>query len=208
MLVHSACPHCHNLCVWSDSAETKYARCAHCEKTFVVSTWGTGQPLTRQRPRRRRHGPLLWPWMLLLAITGGMILAALVAQSYPHSKQPESKITFENYERLEVGMKEAAILRLLGHPKRHDDSLVPKVNNLAHRYEVEDKNFLKRYFWEDGEDVIWATLAEGRVRQFGATLAGVQYGDNVKAPLILETQIKDNDDVTAPLILETQRKDD
>jgi hypothetical protein len=191
MMVHSSCPFCHNLCVWSDTSETKYVRCCHCEKTFVISTWGIGHA-GEQRRRRRRSGPLIWPWVLVLLITVVVLGFGLVLESLSHPKAPESKVTVGNYQRLKVGMTEADLYRLLGHPKRRDDSLVPKISNLRHRYEVEEKHFSQRCFWEDGDEVIWIILAEGRVQQYGGRLEGVQYGDEIKAPLVLETQEKDD----------------
>ena len=191
MMVHSACPHCRNECVWSDTSETKYVRCCHCEKTFVISTYGIGQPLMHRAHHPRRHGPLLWPWMLLLAITAAALGVGSLIQSFEQAKNAETKITLENYNRLRVGMKEVELHQILGFANRRDDSMVPKISNLSHRYKVDDNNFLQRCFWEEGEDVIWVTLLEGKVAQFGATLNGVQFGDDIKAPLILETHVKE-----------------
>jgi hypothetical protein len=112
-------------------------------------------------------------------------------QSLNQPRNAESKITLENYNRLRVGMKEVELHQLLGFANRRDDSMVPKISNLSHRYKVDDNNFPQRCFWEDGQDVIWVTLAEGKVTQFGATLNGVQFGDDIKAPLVLETQEKE-----------------
>lgn len=191
MLVHSACPHCRNECVWSDTSETKYVRCCHCEKTFVISTWGIGESLTQQRHRPRRDGPLLWPWMLLLALTATALAGGLYVQSLQRPKDPESKVTLENYNRLRVGMLEHRVHQILGFANRRDDSIVPKISNLNHRYKVEDIHFPQRCFWEEGEDVIWITFVEGKIKQYGATLEGVQFGYDAKVPLILETQEKD-----------------
>jgi hypothetical protein len=116
----------------------------------------------------------------------------LVVQSFnAPKKDPESKVNLENYYRLRVGMKELDVRHILGFASRRDDSLVPKVSNLSHRYKVEDGNFPQRCFWEDGEDIIWVTLAGGKVTQYGGTLDGVRLGDDIKGPLILETQEKE-----------------
>jgi hypothetical protein len=191
MMVHSACPHCHNECVWSDTSETKYVRCCHCEKTFVISTFGIGHHLPTQQHRPRNHGPLLWPWMVILAMLVAAVVVELAVQSSKRPKKPESKVTLENYNRLRVGMKEIEVRQVLGFANRRDDSIVPKISNLSHRYKVDEENFPQRCFWEDGEDFIWVTLTGGKVTQYGATLDGVQFGDDVKAPLILETQEKE-----------------
>jgi hypothetical protein len=146
--------------------------------------------------------------MLLLAITAGLLGFGVVVNSLQHPTQPESKVTLQNYEQLRVGMKEGELHRLLGHPSRRDDSIVPKILSLQHRYEIDEKRYPQRYFWEAGEDVIWATVLSGTVQQFGGTLEGVRYGDDVTAPLIRETNQPDDDAVTTPGILETKGKDE
>jgi hypothetical protein len=129
--------------------------------------------------------------MLLLAITGAALGVGLLLESFKQPKKMDSKVTLENYYRLRAGMKEIQVHQILGFASRRDDSMVPRVSNLSHRYKVEDNNFPQRCFWEEGEDFIWVTIVESKVTQYGATLDGVRYGDDIKAPLILETQEKE-----------------
>jgi hypothetical protein len=191
MMVHSACPHCRNECVWSDTSESKYVRCSHCEKTFVISTWGIGQSITKEQRRPRKKRPFLWPWMLLLVLIGVSLGGGLFVQSYDQPKKPEPKVTLENYQRLVVGMNEFHVRKILGFASRRDDSIVPKISNLVHRYKVDSSRFPQRCFWDDGDNVIWVTFVQGKAMQFGATLDGERIGADIQAPLILETFEKD-----------------
>jgi hypothetical protein len=187
--------------MWSDTSESKYVRCNHCEKVFVISTWGVGRavPAVPQKRRTRRgRGLYLWPAVLVLAASVLIVTVESVLHYLRRPEPPpESKVTLENYQRLHAGMKEIEVCRLLGYPTRKDNSLAPKVANEKHNFSVDEKSFLKRYFWEDGDDVIWVSFLNNRAEQFGGTLGGEQLGEAIKGDLIKE-HFKGEDDSTLP----------
>jgi hypothetical protein len=182
MLIDTACPHCHHPCSWSNTSETKYVRCAFCERTFAVSTFGMSQPVTRRRPRRRQWP--LWPWFVVAGLTCLIVVVVSLLLNSQRQKASETKVTVENFQRLQLGMAERDILQILGLPTRTDRSLVPQVDaHMIHRFEVSEEEFTQRCFWEDGDNVIWIDLRKGRVENFGATLEGEQFGQKVEQTL-------------------------
>ena len=186
MMVDTACPHCHHPCCWSNTSETKYVRCAFCERTFVVSTWGIGQTLHR-KPRRPRTRLPLWPWILSAAVTCLVVAIGSLVIHFQREKTEEVKVSAQNFQRLRRGMTDREIVKFLGRPTRTDKSLIPELDGqMAHRFQVEEEGFTVRSFWEDGDNFIWIDFCQGRVENFGAILDGEQIGQNVQKPLVRE----------------------
>ena len=192
MLIHSACPHCHNPCIWSDTCDSKYVRCCHCEKMFVISTWGVGHALDHHQKRRRRQTAPLWPWVILTGTVCALLVAGSLLYQGKEAAKQESRVTRKNFERLKVGMNEVAVFTLLGNPDRRDESILPRVESRWKlRYAARAEEFLHRCFWEDGDNLIWVDFLKDRVQDFGATLDGGQFGKNPQAPLVQELQMLD-----------------
>jgi hypothetical protein len=195
MMINSVCPYCQNDILWSSTSETKYIRCCHCEKTFVPSTWGGGSKMPDPAHRRKKSAPPLWPWLLLTA--AACVVVVVITQVYQAYQEKRAlahapRVTRENFERLHVGMTDLEMVRLLGGHSRMDTSVVPKIDeHLAHRFTVEDQRFVRRLFWEDGDNVIWADCHYGKVLRFGAKLEGEQIGEDPTLPLSIETRIGD-----------------
>jgi hypothetical protein len=192
MLIHSACPHCHHPCIWSDTSDSKYVRCCHCEKTFVISTWGVGQALDQRPRRRRRRSASLWPWVLLTGAACAVIVTGSLFYQGKEAARQESKLSRANFERLKVGMKDLQLFKLLGSPSRRDESIVPQVDpRWKLRYAVSSDEFIQRCFWEDGDDVIWVELFRGQILDYGAILDGERVGKNPQTSLAKELQVLD-----------------
>lgn len=193
MMVDTACPHCHHPCSWSNTSETKYVRCAFCERTFVVSTLGIGQPLHR-KPRRRRTPLPLWPWFLFAVGTCLVVGIGSLAIHFQRERVRETKVTVENFQRLRLGMTDRDVLNILGASTRTDRSLVPQLDvNKAHHYELAEEEFTQRSFWEDGDNVIWIEFRQRRITKFGGFLEGERIGEETTDPLVKQTQELDND---------------
>jgi hypothetical protein len=195
MMVDSVCPYCRNVSLWSSTSETKYVRCCHCEKIFVPTTWGGGEKMPDLAHRRKKTPPPLWPWLLLTAATIVVVVTITqIYQSYQEKREAahSPRVTRENFERLYVGMPDRELIKLLGGHTRMDNSVVPKIDeHLAHRFTVEDRRFVRRLFFEDGDDFIWVDCLDGKVLKYGARLDGEQIGDNVAMPLSHETRRDD-----------------
>ena len=95
----------------------------------------------------------------------------------------EPRITRANFERLVVGMNEVQVRQLLGSPTWIDNSAVPRGGGLGSwQGEIHAEDYPRKFFWEDGENLIWAELFRGRVRKVGATLDGEQFGEDPRSP--------------------------
>ena len=128
MAIQTMCPHCGRGYTLAEAAAGQEVRCKGCGRAFTVEA--PEQPAERPRPRRRRKeggGVPVWVWLLLLGggglgflAVGGVVAALLLWPGSGFSLT--SRVSLENYEKLEVGMTEAELEQILGKPtERIDD---------------------------------------------------------------------------------------
>jgi hypothetical protein len=159
---------------------------------FIASTWGGGDKCPATAQRRKKPPPPLWPWCLVAFLTLGVVIGSAQLYNAKRAARDAPKVTREHFERLRVGMPDREVMKLFGIPSRVDDSLVPRIDPLmAHRYLVDKERFLKRYFWEEDDTMVWVDFIEGRVDRFGAVFDGERIGEEVKLPIIEETRSTD-----------------
>jgi hypothetical protein len=117
--------------------------------------------------------------VLLLLLVATVVTVLKLAGAF------EPRITVENFERLQTGMKFPEVVKRLGQPHLVDESALPKPKGpTAWRHRVLADEFPRRFIWQDGDNVIWVDVQRGRVIQLGATLDGEQYGpDPEKNPV-------------------------
>ena len=193
MIIDSLCPYCHNLCAWSTTSDTKYVRCSHCERMFVASTWGGGDKFPAPGHRRKKRPPPLWPWCLFTVFILAVVVGGSQLYNAKRAARDEPKVTREHFERLSVGMRARDVIKLLGNPSRIDESVLPRVDfHMSHRYEVDKERFLKRYFWEEDDNMVWVDFVQGHIQRFGAVFDGERIGEEVNRPIIEETRNTDN----------------
>jgi hypothetical protein len=100
-------------------------------------------PRGRRRPRKYSGGSRLWVWLLLagfaVLILGGVVTVLIVALN-------QSKVTPENWARVQPGMSEAEVVRILGEPDLHFGLGSTKMMS-----------------WRNGSNVYQVTLRNGQV---------------------------------------------
>jgi hypothetical protein len=100
-----------------------------------------------------------------------------------------SRVNPENFELLQVGMKEAQVIKILGQPSEIDSRAVPRLRGpVSSRYDIKPHQYPRRFYWYNGEDVIWVDVLNRRVKRFGATLDGEMVG-----PDPMTTKVTDPD---------------
>jgi hypothetical protein len=109
----------------------------------------------------------------LLLLTGTLVYLTVALRLF------EPRVTRAKFERLAVGMNESQLRQVLGSPTRIDNSAVPKPTAApASRDTIHPELYPRRFFWEEGENLIWAEIRHGRALKVGATLDGEQIGED------------------------------
>jgi hypothetical protein len=192
MLVETRCPHCHFRCTWSDASQASYVRCSRCNHVFPIATPTVA---VHHPPRRRRRQPLpIVPLYLLGGLLCLVLAGGVWVKNYRQVKTLEAKVTQEKFRQLRIGMRELEALRILGAPSRTDNSMAPKVGaHAAHRFTVDERQFERRCFWEEGDNLIWIEFFQGLVKDFGCTIEGERIGPEIKESLAKERQVIDDE---------------
>jgi ribosomal protein S27E len=183
MAIQVMCPHCDRDYTLAETAAGKMVRCKGCGEVFTVEVQDPPeepeeQPRRRGRRRKAKRGVPLWVWLLIgggglafLALAG-VVVALLVLPGSSFSLT--SRVSFENYEKLEIGMTEAELEQILGTPtERIDDyaDYVEKHSGLPGGMKLsplERQLFggLRVLRWEKGDDYIEAVLHNGQAMRF------------------------------------------
>ena len=174
----ATCPNCRRPCPPPAHAGTA-VRCPSCQASFVVGR------RARRGGHRRRPRPgqgdrlLVWSWRLLGIAVFLLLLSGTLVWAVKSLGLFESRVTRENFERLAVGMKESEVRHPLGPPTWIDNSAVPRAGGVAAwRDAIHQEAYPRKFFWEDGQNVIWAEIQQRRVLKVGATLDGEQLGED------------------------------
>jgi hypothetical protein len=119
-------------------------------------------------------------WRVSVVATFVLLLTGMLVYVVVRLGRSEPQITRENFGRLRVGMKETDVERLLGPPTSVDNSLVPEkgTGTPGWKNAVGPEAVPRLFYWEDGDNVIWAMIRQERVQKLGATFDGEQIGED------------------------------
>jgi hypothetical protein len=163
-----------------DSPDAKSLVVDHETKEGATTPTKPMSPVARDRIGKHTTTRQLLLYFSLTGMACALIVAGLLLY---HGTKWKPKVTRENFERLEVGMEELTVFKLLGDPSRRDESVIRRVDpRWRLRYTVRPNEFLQRCFWEDGDNLIWADLYQGLIQDYGAVLDGEQLGKYPLAP--------------------------
>jgi hypothetical protein len=133
-----------------------------------------------KRKKSRNQGGFLRDRRVYLGIGGGFLVVAtpllILLMLGIFDEYLPARVTAENYQQLQVGMKTRAVRKILGQVSWIDKSAVPRLTGHSAKHQKPENAYPMRFIWEDGGDVIWADIHNGRVVKFGATLDGQQFG--------------------------------
>jgi predicted Zn finger-like uncharacterized protein len=183
MAIRIMCPHCDRSYALADEAAGQTVRCKGCGEAFTVEARELpdepeGRPRRRARRRKARRGIPLWVWLLIgggglafLAV-GGLVVLLLVLPGSAFSLT--SRVSFENYEKLEVGMTENELQQILGSPTQRIDDFADYVENNSGLPGGMKLSPLERQLfagmrvlkWKKGDDYIEAVLHNGQAVRF------------------------------------------
>jgi hypothetical protein len=120
----------------------------------------------------------VWYWRAGVVTTFFVLLTGVFVYLATRPGPPEHQVSRENFGRLAVGMKESDVVRILGTPSSIDTSLVPRKGTGTPGWKdaVRAEAVPQRFYWEDGDNLIWAEIRLERVQKLGATFDGEQIG--------------------------------
>jgi hypothetical protein len=89
------------------------------------------------------------------------------------------QVNRDSYEQLVTGMEEKEVRKILGKHSRVDNRAVPRLQGTrAYQVEIRPQDYPRRFFWQEGDNYIWADIRRGRVLKFGALLDGERFGED------------------------------